>query len=188
MANRAQKRKLEKDKSKTKKLRLEKKSFLKDTLELNDEMASFVKTLIIVVSVFLVVLGITLIFNRIGIFNKGYTEPVKGETKISYEEILIGSVFNRQDAEYYVFLGDYTDRTNNFYLISKLESYTGSIPLYKVDMTKGINKNYISEYGNSSARNADELKIKAPTLIKISNGNNILYLEGVENIVNELFK
>lgn len=188
MANRAQKRKLEKNKGTAKKLKNEKKSFLKDTLELNDEMVSFVKTLTVVACVFLVALALTLGFNSLGFFDKGYQPLPKQASKISYEEILIGNVFNRQDSEYYVYLGNYTDRLENFYIISKLEGYTGNIPLYKVDMTKGINKNFVSEYGNPSARSAEELKIKVPTLIKISNGNNILYLEGEENIVKELFK
>lgn len=188
MANREQKRKMNK-KSGTKKvvkIEKEKKGYLEKKLG-NDEMASFVKTIVVVVVSFLVVFGLTILLSNLGVFDKGYTRPDTSSTVISYEEILIGNVFNRVETEYYVVLDDFSDNMNNVYLKQKISEYK-TLPIYKVDMSKGINKNYLSDSSNYRANNVLDLKIKLPTLIKIVNGSNKGYFEGVENIVNELFK
>lgn len=186
MANRAQKRKMAKNK-KVKKVE-KKTGFLENKLEFSDEMTTFVKTLTIVIVSFLIILSLTLLLSKLGVFDSGYTKPSNETTVISYEEIIIGDLFNRTESEYYVVLDNFEDKTGDIYLLSKLNEYSKSIPLYKIDMKDGMNKNYVSETGNSYANRVEDLKIKTPTLIKISNGNNILYIEGTDNIVNELFK
>ena len=45
-----------------------------------------------------------------------------------------------------------------------------------------MNKNYLSEEGNSSASSVSELKINGVTLIKIEEGKNIEYVEGSSNV------
>lgn len=189
MPNRAQKRKANKSNKKKNEIKkVEKKSNLKDKLGLTDELYSFIKTLIIVIISFLIVLCLTLLLNHYGVFEKGYTKPEIGETNISYDEILIGTVFNKSDSEYYVIFDDFGGKTKDVYLESKIASYTGTTPIYKVDMFKEINKNNKSENGNPNASTSNELQINGTTLIKINNGRNVLYLEGTDNIISELYK
>ena len=45
-----------------------------------------------------------------------------------------------------------------------------------------MNKDYISEKGNSSASTVGELKINGVTLIKIEEGKNVEYIEGSSNV------
>lgn len=189
MPNRAQKRKLNKtNKKKIETKKVEKKTTLKDKLGLTDELYSFIKTLVIVLISFLIVLGLTLTLNHFGVFEKGYTKPESTETVISYDEILIGTVFNKNNSDYYVIFDNFGDKTKDVYLESKITSYTGEVKIYKVDMSKGINEKYKNDNGNSNALKSSELQINGPTLIKISNGRNVLYLEGTDNIVSELYK
>ena len=190
MANREQKRKMEK-KNKEKNIKKEeqkKKSFVERKFGLNEEMASFINTLLVVFIGFIIVLLLTLIMGNLGVFDSGYTKPVRGETEISYEEILVGSVFNKNESIYYVVFDNFGDSSYDIYLTQKLNEYSKDIPIYKVDMTKEINAKQKSDISNPSANNVKELKIKVPTLIKIVNGTNSLYIEGTENIINELFK
>ena len=84
---------------------------------------------------YLMVLGM----KSLGVFEAGYTAPVKGDTEFDYEFIPIGTVFNRSDKNYYVLFDNYeSDFTSDPYINSLLEDET--IPVYKVDMSKNTNK------------------------------------------------
>ena len=121
-----------------------------------------------------------LCMKKLGVFDLGYTKPSKEETTISYDYILIGTSFNRNESEYFVLYDDYSK--NNYQYTNSVVSSKASIPVYKVDMSKGENASYISESGNSNAQNASELKINDITLIRFQNGRIIKYLEGSDQI------
>lgn len=114
-------------------------------------------------------------------------EPGPKSVFIQYEEILAGSIFNLNQSSYYVLFYEkdkfYQTELNN--LISNYKS-KNQLPLYLVDLSNGLNKNYLSEESNSDAQVASELKIKDLTLIKIRNKKNILYIESINKIKTEL--
>lgn len=150
----------------------------KEEVTFKDEVVSFVKTLgIVIVFVGVLYLGV-LGLKGLGVFEKGYTKPTR-ETTISYEYILIGTVFNRIEKEYYVIFDDFEkDLHAN---ISDIVS-NKNLPVYKVDMSKNENALFKSEESNPKAKDASELKINDVTVIKFKNNKIVEYITGVENI------
>ena len=57
--------------------------------------------------------------------------------------------------------------------------------VYKVNTDSALNSKYVGEESNKSASSVDELKVVAPTLVKISGDKIVEYLEGNE-IVDKL--
>ena len=49
--------------------------------------------------------------------------------------------------------------------------------VYKVDTSSALNANYVSEESNKSAKTLEDLKVSAPTLIKISGDEIVKYYE-----------
>ena len=158
--------------------------------KLDGEILSFIKIALGVGVVVLIVFGATILMNKLGVFDEGYTKPERGEIIISYEDATVGTIFNRPDAEYYVIFDDFTENPNQ-YLTSILFRYSNeeeTLPIYKVDMSNGFNTKYAGEQGNPSAQKVEDIKINGVTLIKIVNGKNVKFIEGTTNIENELLK
>ena len=158
--------------------------------KLDSEIQSFIKIVIGVGVVVITVFGATLLMNKLGVFDEGYSKPERGEIIISYEAATIGTMFNRPDTEYYVVFDEFTENPNQ-YLSSILFRYSNEenkLPIYKVDMTNAFNAKYMGESGNPSAQRVEDVKINGVTLIKVVNGKNVKYIEGITNIENELLK
>jgi len=107
-----------------------------------------------------------------------------------YSEILLGSTFNRSESEYLVVYYDKSNEEINSSLGSKVMDYTAkddNLTIYTVDMGNMYNKSYnTTEDTNKAPNNVDELRINGPTLIKISKGNVVEYIEGLEAVTNYL--
>ena len=129
--------------------------------KLDGEILSFIKIALGVGVVVLIVFGATILMNKLGVFDEGYTKPERGEIIISYEDATVGTIFNRPDAEYYVIFDDFTENPNQ-YLTSILFRYSNeeeTLPIYKVDMSNGFNTKYAGEQGNPSAQKVEDIKI-----------------------------
>lgn len=165
---------------KVKSVKREKKKVVERTAK--DEAKSFATTLIGV----LVFLGVCYLgvlgMQALGVFDKGYVAPNKGQTEISHEFIGIETVFNRDIDTYYVLFDNYqSDYTQDAY-INYLVDYEVKEKVYKVDMNALNNSKYQSEEANTKAQKVEELKINDITLIKIQKGKNVEYITGSENI------
>ena len=144
-----------------------------------DQVKSFIVTLLSVLlfigAMYLCVLGL----KALGAFEKGYTRPENSGAEISYEYILIGTVFNRVENEYYVIFDDFEKdlHSNLSALVSKKK-----LSVYKVDMSKGENASYLSDTSNPNAKDVSELKINDVTVARIKNHKIVEYITGYENI------
>lgn len=151
-----------------------------------------IKGLVIVFSVLLAIVIIiyllTLGAQKIGLFDEGYYKPEVATPVINYDKILSGTIFNREESEYYVLIYDFEKESNIYYegLASLYNKKEDKIKLYLVDLSDEMNKNIIGEDSNKNAQSVNELSVKDGTLIKIVNGNNANYLESKEEITNEL--
>ena len=152
-----------------------------EDLALKPFLINLFSVLLFIGLVYLGVLGL----KALGLFEAGYTKPTKEATKIDYEYILLGTVFGRNEKDYYVVFDDY-DKNENSYTDTVIKD-GAKIPVYKVDLSKGENKACISDKGNSKATNDNELKINGLTLIRITKGKISKYVEGSDKI-EELFK
>lgn len=173
-------------KNKQNKVYEEKEKFLESKLGLPTEIASFIRTLLVVVLSFLVVYVIVIILGKNGVFEAGYTKPEVKESTISYEDILASSVFDMNESEYYVLFSNFGSTGYNIYLYNLLNNYSKETKIYKVNTSDALNKSILSESSNKNATKSEELKISTDTLIKIKNKKIVSYIEGEDAIGEEL--
>lgn len=125
----------------------------------------------------------TLITMRITGDNKDVTPD---ETVLQFQEILLGSSFNRNDKSYLVLYFDKTDEElfESFNItVQTYNSQEKKLPFYSVDMSLYFNKDYITtEETNKNPQSIDDLLINGPTLIKFTNNKVVDYVEGEANI------
>ncbi len=150
-----------------------------------------IKGLIIIVCVLVVIAVVAYLLTvgaqKLGWFDEGYYKPEVPEAVISYDNINAGTIFNRKDKEYYVLIADFSDKESVYVnsLGSLYKEKEDSLPLYFVDTGDNINSSIVG----SESKNAQDikgLKVNGHTLIKISNGKNVKFVTGDENIKKEL--
>ena len=145
-----------------------------------DVFFKFITTLVV-----LVLLGI-LVYFLIGVF---YTKEIdfksdnKKDTKedvtIDNSTITLGQIFDQSEDEYYVLVYDVNDDKS---------SNNSKATIYKVDSKSKFNANYLTDdNSNTNPSSYSDLKVKSPTLIKISNKKVSEYIEG-EDSIKDYFK
>ena len=97
--------------------------------------------------------------------------------------ILASEVFKQAEEEYYVYFYDYNEEDSK--ISSSVNNKLSSSKVYKVDTSSALNNKYVSEESNKSAKKLNELKVKAPTIVKITGEEITAYYEGDE-ILNNL--
>lgn len=181
-----------KKKASQKRINRAKENIKKENIKETDDLKTFLKVVAIIALSMGLLYGLTYLLQKKGFFQEGYTKPQLAETVISYDTAIVGTIFNRPVSEYYVILDDFTENVNQYIngIIYRYEVLDDVLPIYKVDMSLANNNNYVSKDGksNSSVQTSTDLSINGPTLIKIKNGKNVLYIEGELNIENELLK
>lgn len=104
---------------------------------------------------------------------------------ISYDNIVIGRSFAMDDDAYLVL---YYDGSNSDLsstvgtLVSTYKNKDSHLPIYKVDMSDGLNKNYTSEESNTNPSSVEDLHINGITLIKFVDNKVNEYIEGQDSI------
>ena len=114
--------------------------------------------------------------------NKKTTET----TNISYDEILLGRSFSMEDGEYLVLYYDKDNSDLSSEMSSALSTYNNKdshLNFYTVDMSDALNS---SDEANHDAKDASEMKISGPTLIKFNNNKIDDYIEGKDEITDYL--
>ncbi|MBR4830780.1 MAG: hypothetical protein IKZ96_03340 [Bacilli bacterium] len=121
-------------------------------------------------------------------FGKDKEEPTVATTDKS--TILIGNIFNQKEEEYLVVIYDINNKEDQT-ITTWLNYYSGKnsdTTIYKVDSKNKMNAKYIVEKdSNREAKEVSELKVIAPTIIRIKNGSISEYIEG-ESSVKEMLK
>ena len=153
----------------------------------DDEEKNFVSRFVMTIGIVLFALVALYLF--IGIFiTKSITfdkeTKEKEEVTIDNSTILASQIFDQNEEEYYVLIYNPNDKVydlSNF--ISLYQNKNNSITLYKVDSTKSFNSKYIvEEDSNKEPSSYNDLRIKVPTLIKISSKTVSEDNEGFEEV------
>ena len=139
------------------------------------------KSLIIITIVLVAIIGIIYLLSALFV-----TKELKWFEKDDEKEvvetvantILAKEIFDQTEEEYYVYLYDFSD-TDERITSTVSEKLTGS-KVYNVNTGSALNSNYVSETSNKKAKKLSDLKVKSPTLIKISKDKITLYYEGNE--------
>lgn len=112
-----------------------------------------------------------------------FKEETEKKESLVTNTILASEVFKQAEEEYYVYFYDYNEEDSK--ISSSVSNKLSSSKVYKVDTNSALNNNYVSEESNKSAKSLNELKVKSPTVIKITGEEITAYYEGDE-IVNNL--
>ena len=158
--------------------------------EYNDSLFKILKIFGIVLIMFIIIyIGTAITKGEIKLTKE---EENKEEVTIQTEEILAGSTFKITDKEYMVLYYDFSSNNSGVYgsMYSSYKNSGNSIKMYRVDLSKGFNKTYVTEgIVNSNPTSADDLKVKTPTLIRIKDKRVTKVIstkEGIKKYINSL--
>lgn len=164
-----------------------KKEVKKEEVKKDETIKDFIIIVLVLTIAFLVIWALTLGAKRLGWFNQHYSKPEVEDAIISYDNIELGTIFNRSESEYYVALFD--GEKDEMYLNTLITNYKekeNALKVYIVDLSEGLNSSALSEENNTNTSKVNELKINDTTLIHVRNGQNIEAIVGIDNIANAL--
>lgn len=145
-----------------------------------------IRTFIIVALVF----GFFYLLTYVLVGDFGKDDDTKEETKIQYDEILAGSSFSMNTSKYLVVYYDFDadDASEILSAIYTYEAKSDALKVYTVDLGNALNKNSVSEKSKKDPKDATELAINGPTIIRFRDGMVREYIEGKDKVVNYLSK
>jgi len=153
--------------------------------EEQNEMIKFFVVLLVVVGI---IVGVYLISK---VLIKEEVSDITYQTgTVNTNVVIVGTMLTAPEKEYYVLAYDTEGNDANAYTTYAgyyKNSQENAIKIYFLDLQNGMNKDYfVKENSNPKATKIKDLKIKDGTLIKIQNGHIAKYIEGLDNIKNEL--
>ncbi len=113
------------------------------------------------------------------------SNSLSSSTSISYDNIVIGRSFSMEDSTYLVLYYDGSDSdlsSTVSTLVSTYKNKDSHLPIYKVDMSDGLNKNYSSDDSNTNPSSVEDMHINGLTLIKFVDNKVDEYIEGQDSI------
>ena len=139
---------------------------MKKNMVVEDEMSisKFLKIIIAVLIIFVLFTFITKI-----ITNKGKNDET---TNIQYDKILVGSILNRPESDYYVLVISKDDENTLVYtnLISTYKAKSEHRRFYTADLADEFNKIYVADTNNLNVTAIDDIRFAETTLLHISDG------------------
>ena len=145
--------------------------------EYEEGTKNIIITLVVVLLVFGLFYLITVLINNSN-RKLNTTDPKPEVSEIQYYEILGDDTFTMSPDEYYVLFYDFEGPSAVYYDYMFSQYASGSNQyIYKLDLSKGFNTKFVSESTNEYASEAGELKVKDGTLIRISYGRNVEYID-----------
>ena len=143
-----------------------------------------IKKLAIITGVLVFIIGVIYLIAALFVTKEldWFKDKTEENKTLVQNTILASEIFKQTEEEYYVYFYDYKDEDAQ--ISSIVSSKLSSSKVYKVDTGSALNKNYVSEESNKSAKNLDDLKVKAPTLIKVAGETISEYYEGNEVLNN----
>lgn len=159
------------------------KSLKNENITEDYSLTKFIKVLTIVVlsAVLLYLISAIFITKEINLFSKNNTTNT---TQTVSNAILAKSIFNQSEESYYVYFYDFNENNNS--INTTISSKLSSSKVYRVDTSSSFNSKYVSDTSNKEAKTLDDLKVVKDTLIKIEGDIITVYLEGEEEITNNL--
>ena len=159
--------------------------------EENSEIKKFIIIIIVLALLVGAVYGLTLLFSN---DKEEYTfVPTKGE--INYDKVIVGTILNRPEKEYFVMVYDSTNEDAAKYdgLISQHMSKSSEknyINIYYCDLNNKLNKDYYNvnndNKSNKKAKEVSEFDFGDLTLLHIKKGKITVYLEDYKTIQEKL--
>jgi len=151
------------------------KSLEKEEIIEEQHLKKLIINIIIIVIVISIIylLSASFITKELDWFNKKTEEETTEEDNT--DEILASEIFKQSEEEYYVYFYDFDEKES--VITESVNSRLSNSKVYKVNTSSAMNTNYVSDTSNKKAKTLDDLKVVAPTLIKISGDTITEYYE-----------
>ena len=110
------------------------------------------------------------------------------ETKVDDTIVIIGTMLQKADKDYYVLLYKSDDAKSYEYssILSQYKMSTNSLPVYTVDLANALNsKYYDKENINLSASNVNDLRFGDITLLEVKDNKIVKSFDSLEKIKKE---
>ena len=150
-------------------------------MEQEYRIENLIKIIIVMVLIVGIFYGLTILITKKqnNLTDNGTNENVE----IKYDEILIGSIYDQKEAEYYVLVELESDYLTLSSVVSNYTSKKDSLKLYTCDLNDGLNKKYL---GDTSDFTKQYPIFSKSSLLKISNKQIVEYTEGTDDIQKKL--
>lgn len=144
--------------------------------------------MVVVIAIIVAIYFITRAFVSKDLFSDKETTKTE-DVEFNYDITILGAAFNRPYSEYYILAYKKSDE-NAIDLTNTVNSYLQKedhLKLYQADLDDYMNKSFYDEENvNKNATKPSELKVGKYTLIKFKDGQINQFIEGIENIKQEL--
>ena len=142
-----------------------------------------VKTLLIITAVIILV-SIGLYYFTEASLNKKNLKDDNKVPDISYNETIIGNMFNLPLKEYYIlaYSSDAKDVSKYETLYVDYSDKEDALPVYEIDLSLGFNNFVLKDESNKKPTKATEVAIKDAALILIKDGKVSKYYETIEEM------
>lgn len=154
-----------------------KKNKLKIEKHENEEVNMVKKLIVILIIVVLFTLGFYFLTDKLVV--KEDTSDV--ETVINYDNATVGTILNRPYDEYLVLLYN-SEESEAAYYGTLLSNYKGDKKIYFVDLSLKTNESYVGKKSSGIFKEVKDAKFAGATLLEISNGKVVSFLETKEEI------
>lgn len=161
------------------------KSLERTEIRENNQIKKYLFNIFVIVGVFSIIYLISALFitKELDWFSKDKTNETEN-SGIS-NSILASAIFKQSEEEYYVYFYDFNEEEKDSEITDLVDNNLIGNKVYKVDTESAMNANYVGDTSNKEAKTLSELKVIAPTLIKISDDTITEYYEKDE-IINKL--
>ena len=155
----------------------------KEELDTSIKGTTFIKIAGFILLLLLVLWYVLAVFvtKEVKISGKNDNKADTANTETISNRILANKTFEQKEEKYYVYYYDFQNEDKG---ISSAISRKNELKIYRVDTSSSLNKNYVTEdIGNNAVTGIDNLKVKSPTLLEITNDQVTGYYEGNNNII-----
>ena len=158
-----------------------------EQIDVTIKPTTLIKIIIVIAIILLVLYYILAVFitKEIDVSSSNKNETTENNTtNNTNNKILARTIFNQSEDVYYVYFYNFSNEDEN---ISTALNNKRDMTIYRVNTNDGLNSNFITEEnGNKNVTSIDNLKVKDPTLIEITNDKVTKYFEGASEIINFL--
>lgn len=154
-----------------------------EELDTSIKGTTLVKIVVFGLIILLVLYYIVAVFitKEISVSNKNQANQNQTTNNGTTNKILAANIFNQKDDTYYVYFYDFNEEDNN---INSAISAKSDLKIYRVDTSSALNNKYVTEEsGNRNVTGIDNLLVKNPTIIGITNDAVTSYYEGSGEII-----
>lgn len=155
-----------------------------------EEQKEMLHFFIVLFVIILFVIGVYFV-SKLFIMDDSLFEVNYNNGVVNSERAIVGTIFNRPEKEYYVFVYDESSSKAVYYSsisTNYSQNEKNALKVYHVDLGNELNKSYVSSDGTSNpkASKVSDLKFKDITLLRIKNGKIDKYIENETDIQKEL--